>query len=62
MKVKQLIEQLEQLDPEALCVFAEYTEHGSKTEMLLWYLSTCCNTEHQEKVKQVWFSRNMLVQ
>lgn len=59
MTVEQLIEQLKQLDPKALCVFAEYT---SQHKTLLWYLGLCCNAEHQEKQKQVWFSRNLLVQ
>ena len=62
MTVKQLIKQLEQLDPKAECIFAEYTEPHGKTETLLWYLGICCNWEHQQKVKQVWFNRNLLVQ
>lgn len=61
MKVKELIKQLEQLDPKAECVFAEYTKHGKETKTLLWYLTICCNWEHQEKQNQVWFSRNLLV-
>jgi len=48
MKVKELIKQLEQLNPNAECVFAEYTEE-SKTR--LWYLGFCCNHEHQEEKK-----------
>ncbi len=59
MTVRQLIKQLEQLNPKAECVFAEYTKK-SKTE--LWYLGFCCNTEYQEKENQVWFNRNLMVQ
>lgn len=62
MTVKQLIEQLKQLNPDAECVFAEYGKHGKTSETWLWHLTICCNTEHQEKENQVWFSRNLLLQ
>ena len=63
MTVKQLIEQLKQLNPDAECVFAEYTKIGNEpTRTLFWYLTICCNVEHQEKENQVWFSRNLLIQ
>ena len=62
MTVKQLIKQLEQLDSNAECVFAEYAKHGKTSKTWLWHLAICCNWEHQEKQKQVWFSRNLLLQ
>ena len=59
MTVKQLIKQLEQLDRNAECVFAEYDKQDGQTQ--LWYLNICCNWEHQAEQKQVWFSRDLLM-
>jgi len=59
MNVKQLKEMLEHWSDDTVCVFAEYDKDmGTR----LWYLGVCCNTEHQQKEKQLWFNRGFLVQ
>ena len=57
-KVKDLIKLLQDCDPESEIRFAEYCEG----RLQLWYLVRCCNTEHQNKKKEVWFSRNLLAE
>jgi hypothetical protein len=53
MRVRTLIERLEQRDPQAEIIFAEY-ESG---KVNLWFLQICCNEDYQADVNQVWFGR-----
>lgn len=56
MKAGELKRMLESVDDDTECIFAEYEDGRT----LLWYLGQCCNFEHQKKVGQLWFNRNLL--
>jgi hypothetical protein len=60
MLAKDLIEQLEQLEPDAECMFAEYDKKNG--QIILWWLNICCNQEHQAEQQQVWFNKGFLAQ
>jgi hypothetical protein len=58
MKVKQLQEALFGLNPDAECVIAQYSIQTGET--VLQYMQRCCNTEHQDKLNQVWFGGELV--
>ncbi len=58
MQVEDLINELTKCDPKAEVRFAEY-ECGQTRR---WFIRRCCNIEHQDSIKQVWFSRDTLAE